>query len=233
MPINFACIVPHTPALLPSMGSKEDREKLKKTIKALEKLRDSFSKTRTELIIISSPHKNWGFDVPLYFLIGDPNKLPRIEVGFSSEKKNYIRTYLTEKKPPQFYFEEGEKLYQNQIKDLKSNIALVASSELSHRLKKDGPYGFHSDGPKFDEDLIKNLKKKDPQDILKLNELYPESGECGLGSIAFVLGILHAAGIDSSASVTKKTEILSYEYPFGIGCLVANIKIYRSFRVYV
>ncbi|MCX6764586.1 MAG: class III extradiol dioxygenase subunit B-like domain-containing protein [Candidatus Nealsonbacteria bacterium] len=232
MPINFACIVPHSPLLLPSVGSKEDREKFKNTINALEKLRNTLTKLKPELIIISSPHKNWGFDVPLYFLVGEKNKTPAIEVGFSSEQKNYIKTYLTEEKSPQFYFEEGEKMYKTQIKDSKPNIALIASSDLSHCLKKDGPYGFHPDGPKFDEALIKYLKKKDLKNIFKLNEKYPESGECGLRPICFLLGILNACGVDNSISVTRKTDILSYEFPFGIGYLVASMKIYRSFRVY-
>jgi aromatic ring-opening dioxygenase LigB subunit len=37
--------------------------------------------------------------------------------------------------------------------------ALIASGDLSHRLKEDGPYGFHPSGPKFDTRLVKGLKK--------------------------------------------------------------------------
>ena len=233
MPISFVCVVPHSPSLLPSMGSKEDREELKNTINALEKLRNKFAKIKPELIIISSPHENWGFDVPLYFLVGEKNKPPVIEVGFSSEQKNYIETYLTGEKSPQFYFKEGEELYKTQINNSKLNIALIASGDLSHRLKKDGPYGFNPDGPKFDEALIKCLKEQDLKNILRLNEMYPESSECGLRPICFLLGILHACGVDNSISVTRKTDILSYEFPLGIGYLVANIKVYRSFKMYV
>jgi len=57
------------------------------------------------------------------------------------------------------------------------------------------------------------------QRILKLDDLYPEAGECGLRSFCFLLGILEAGGID------WQPEILSYEGPFGVGYLVANFKL--------
>jgi len=54
---------------------------------------------------------------------------------------------------------------------------------------------------------------------LKLDELYPEAGECGLRSFCFLLGILEASGI------SWQPEILSYEGPFGVGYLVVNFKL--------
>lgn len=45
------------------------------------------------------------------------------------------------------------------------------------------------------------------------------AGECGLKSFTFILGILEAAGLN------YQPQILSYEGPFGVGYLVANIKI--------
>ena len=89
---------------------------------------------------------------------------------------------------------------------------------MSHCLKDDGPYGFHPDGPKFDKDLIESLKKKDIEKILKLGELYPGAGECGLRSFCFLLGILEESGIN------YQPEILSYEGPFGVGYLVVDFK---------
>ncbi len=90
---------------------------------------------------------------------------------------------------------------------------------MSHRLKEDGPYGFQADGPKFDEKLIESLKKKDIETILRLDEMYPEAGECGLRSFCFVLGILE------ESKINYQPEILSYEGPFGVGYLVADFEI--------
>jgi len=204
MPIIFAAISPHPPIILPSVGSPEDRKQVKKTIESLEKLGKNLEEQKPDKIIISAPHIDWGFGVPLYFLAPD----------FKGE----VESYLIGLESPQFYFKEGKKIYELKIKNSKLKIALVASGDLSHRLKEDGPYGFHSDGPKFDQVLITALKKRNIKTILKLDEMYPEAGECGLRSFCFLLGILDASGAD------WKTEILSYEGPFGVGYLTADFK---------
>jgi len=203
MNIVFACFSPHPPLLLPNVGSEEDRQKVKKTIESLEGLGKKLRDINPDLIIISSPHPDWGFNVPLFFLAKD----------FKGE----IKTYLTGLESPEFHFSEGKKVYQS-IKNNKK-YALIASGDLSHCLKKDGPYGFHPSGPKFDKALIEALKKKDIETILKLDNLYPEAGECGLRSFCFLLGILEESKID------YQPEILSYEGPFGVGYLVANFKL--------
>lgn len=199
--IVFAAIAPHPPIILPSVGSKEDREKVKKTIESLEFLGGELKKASPDLIIISSPHPDWGFNVPLYFLAKD----------FKGE----IRTYLTGLEEPNSYFDGGKKFYKSNSQ----KVALIASGDLSHCLKADGPYGFHPDGPKFDKELIESLGKKDIEKILKLDDLYPEASECGLRSFCFILGILEASEIN------YQPEILSYEGPFGVGYLVVNFKI--------
>lgn len=203
MPIVFAVISPHPPIILPSVGSKEDRARVKNTIKNLEILGEELIKAKPDSIIISSPHSEWGFNVPLSFLAPD----------FKGE----IKTYLIGLESPQFYFEEGKKLYNTLNEDKK--YALIASGDLSHCLKEDGPYGFNPDGPKFDKALTEALEKKDVETILTLDEMYPEAAECGLRSFCFLLGILEASGIN------YKPEILSYEGPFGVGYLVANFKV--------
>ena len=201
--ISFACISPHPPIILPSVGSKEDRLQVKKTIESLEFLGKRFKEAGPDSIIISAPHPDWGFNVPLFFLTKD----------FKGE----IKTYLIGLESPRFYFEEGKKIY----KDLggKKKYALIASGDMSHCLKEEGPYGFHPDGPKFDKALIEFLKKKDIKSIFKLDDMFPEAGECGLRSFCFLLGILEASGIN------WQPEILSYQGPFGVGYLVVNFKL--------
>ena len=201
--IVFACISPHPPIILPSVGSPKDRAKVKKTIESLESLGKKLKESEPGSIIISSPHPDWGFGVPLYFLAKD----------FKGEMKQH----LIDLESPQFYFEEGKKTYQKIDKDKK--YALIASGDMSHCLKEEGPYGFNPDGPKFDKALIEALKKKDVESILKLDDMYPEAGECGLRSFCFLLGILEQSGIE------YQPEILSYEGPFGVGYLVAEFKL--------
>lgn len=203
MSIIFAAISPHPPIILPTVGSEKDLEKVKKTIKSLDGLRKEFNRSKPDTIIISSPHQDWGFEVPLFF----------IAKNFGGE----IKQILTGMESPRFYFEQGKKVYTRyKIENSEKRVALIASGDLSHCLKEDGPYGFNPDSPKFDEALIDSLKKKDIENILKLNETYPEAGECGLRSFCFLLGILEESKID------YRPKILSYEGPFGVGYLVAN-----------
>jgi len=200
--IVFAAIAPHPPIILPSVGSEKDRIQVKKTINALEDLGKNLEKKNPDSIIISSPHPDWGFNVPLYFLAKD----------FKGE----IKSYLTDLNEPEFHFEKGKQFYG---KFENKKYALIASGDLSHCLKEQGPYGFHADGPKLDKALINYLKKKDIKNILKLNEKFPQASECGLRSFSFILGILEASKINWNV------EILSYESSFGVGYLVAGFKL--------
>lgn len=199
--IKIAVISPHAPILLPEVGSDEDRDKVRKTLKSLRELGERFKETKTDEIIISSPHKDWGFDVPLFFL--------------AKHFKGKIISYLTGFESPQEHFIIGQKMAQNLEK--KKTYALIASGDLSHVLLEDGPYGYHHDGPKFDQELIKLLKEKKVPELLKLDEKFTQAADCGLRSFAFVLGLLNGSDIEINP------KILSYEGPFGVGYLVARI----------
>jgi len=215
--ISFACISPHPPIILPSVykmeskwkkrfisspGSEKDRKQVKKTIENLELLGKKLAEAKPQSIIIASPHPDSGFNVPLFYLAKD----------FKGE----IKTYLIGAEEPEHYFEEGKKIGREESS---VKLALIASGDTSHCLKEDGPYGFNLQGPKFDKDLIETLKKKDFEKLFKLNNMYPEAGECGLRPICFILGILEAS------NVKYQPEVLSYEYPFGVGYLVVDFKL--------
>ncbi len=89
--------------------------------------------------------------MPLYFLAKNfRGKIEKVLIGLES---------------PQFYFEEGKKVGRELFSAKSVNYGLIASGDLSHCLKKEGPYGFHPDGPKFDKALIEALKKKDIEKI--------------------------------------------------------------------
>lgn len=199
--ITIAAIAPHAPILLPDVGSVKDRTEVKKTIKALEKLGKKFKEANADEVIISSPHEDWGFNVPLFFLA--PN--------FKGE----IKKILTDFRLPQEHFTLGENLAKKLDKN--KNYALIASGDLSHVLKEDGPYGLHPDGPKFDKELIKLLVEKNIPELLKLDDKYKEASDCGLRSFAFALGLLEGSREDLNPN------ILSYEGPFGVGYLVAQL----------
>lgn len=204
--ISFAGFSPHPPILLPSVGSPQDRQEVEKTLNALGVLAKRFKASKIEKVIIASPHLDWGFNVPLFFIAN----------GFAGK----VKKILIETEPPKFYFEQGKIFYEKYKTEWENKkIGLIGSGDLSHRLKEDGPYGFHQDGPRFDKELIKCLKNKDIENFLNLENKYPEAGNCGLRPFSFILGILE------SAKINWEAEILSYEGPFGVGYMVVNFKL--------
>jgi AmmeMemoRadiSam system protein A len=96
-------------------------------------------------------------------------------------------------------------------------IAVVASGDMSHRLKDEGPYDYHPDGPEFDQQIKKLLSAGDVEGIYELpRTLRENAGECGYPSLLIMLGCLD--GWDF------KSQVFSYEGPFGVGYLVAGIQ---------
>lgn len=204
MPLKLAAIVPHPPIMLPSIGKEMDRDQIKKTIESMHFLGDEVQIKNIEKIIVTSPHTDWGFDVPLYFL--------------TKNFKGAVETILIKETLPEKSFENGGLFYENEIENSPLNIALIASGDLSHRLKEDGPYGLHEDGVNFDKEIISVLEEKNYFKMLELNKLYPEAGECGLNSISFLIGSL-----EQRKELEEKNynpQILSYENYFGVGYLV-------------
>jgi aromatic ring-opening dioxygenase LigB subunit len=103
------------------------------------------------------------------------------------------------------------------IKDYPGRIGVIASGDLSHRLKIN-TQGYSKIGKEFDEKLTNDLEANDVQKILYYDEEFvEEAGECGYRSILILLGILD--------NFKAQCELLSYEGPFGVGYAVANYKL--------
>ncbi len=100
---------------------------------------------------------------------------------------------------------------------LQRRIAIIASGDLSHRLKPDGPYGYDPSGPRFDTQFIHALQHNDFGAIARMDpELCEEAGECGYRSALILGGAL--------SKVPMTCQVLSYEGPFGVGYAVALFK---------
>ncbi|HYM51530.1 MAG TPA: AmmeMemoRadiSam system protein A, partial [Candidatus Limnocylindrales bacterium] len=92
---------------------------------------------------------------------------------------------------------------------------LIASGDLSHRLTEAAPYGFRPQGRVFDERVIEALRSSEWEDIASLDaDSVEAAGECGLRPLTILLGAARAAGL--------RSEVLSYEGPFGVGYPVAT-----------
>ncbi|WMJ76033.1 MULTISPECIES: AmmeMemoRadiSam system protein A [unclassified Sedimentibacter] len=95
---------------------------------------------------------------------------------------------------------------------------IIASGDLSHMLKDEGPYGYAEEGPMFDKDVTSAVSKGDFLRLLTFDEEFCENaGECGLRSFIIMAGALDKKAVSS--------ELLSYEGPFGVGYAVASFEI--------
>ena len=96
-------------------------------------------------------------------------------------------------------------------------IVVIASANLSHCQRADGPYGFRIEGPRYDEMMQKIIETGNYGLLLSMDRsLIAKAKECGHRSILVLAGML-------DREETKST-ILSHEAPFGIGYLVAKIE---------
>lgn len=93
---------------------------------------------------------------------------------------------------------------------------IVASGDLSHALKEDGPYTYNAYGKVFDALVVEAIKTNDPSGLLSLdNSSVEAAAQCGLRS--FCLGF---------GAMSKKPylgQVFSYEGPFGVGYLTGEL----------
>lgn len=143
-----------------------------------------------------------GITVPLYFLqkAGVNCPILPISIGFLPFEELY----------------QFGTVIRETVEKIGRRVVFVASGDLSHRLTKDAPAGYHPKGKEYDTLLINLLKKKQVEDILAIDPgLVETAGECGLRSFIIMLGAFDGDDFDF--------DLLSYEGPFGVGYLVGEI----------
>lgn len=197
----FGVISPHPPLIIPEIGGK-DIERVKRTVSALETAATGLAAAKPDRLLIISPHEGHGYEVPLHYL--GKHLPPNVE----------MEQILVTEPSYEHYYEWGKR-YGKECDQSDRRTAIIASADLSHVLKPDGPYGYHSAGPLLDKLVIKAIKEKDAGHLLRLDAGFLErAAECGLRSILFLMGTFEGREYEA--------ETLSYEGPFGVGYLVAT-----------
>ncbi|HEX7314884.1 MAG TPA: AmmeMemoRadiSam system protein B [Pyrinomonadaceae bacterium] len=143
-----------------------------------------------------------GTAVPLYFLLRNGWAGRVVALGYS---------FLSDEDHLRF----GE-CVTRAVEVTRRPTAFVASGDLSHRLKPGAPAGFDPDARKFDEQVVAALRANTPGEIPRIDQsLRRLAGECGYRSMLVALGAATASEPDC--------EVISYEAPFGVGYLVAQL----------
>ena len=128
--------------------------------------------------------------------------------GLDFNRVNFLRIGLSGLNAATHY--KFGQLIARAADELGRKIFFVASGDLSHKLKADGPYGIVPEGAVFDSQVMENLSGAKFLRLLTMDEkICSRAAECGLRSFWIMAGAL-----DRKAVTAEK---LSYEGTFGVG----------------
>lgn len=145
-----------------------------------------------------------GVMVPLYYVNKYYNDYKLVRISISG--LSFIEHY------------KFGKCIKQAAEESDKNVVFIASGDLSHMLKDEGPYGYREDGPIFDREVTDAMRSSDFLQFLKFDEEFCEAAaECGLRSFITMAGALDGKKV--------KADLLSYEGPFGVGYAVASFEI--------
>jgi AmmeMemoRadiSam system protein A/AmmeMemoRadiSam system protein B len=171
-----------------------------------EELLDAIARTARahdyEVSNVRGVELDHGTIVPLYFLLRNGWAGKVVALGY---------TFLSNEDHLRF-----GSCIKRAIEETARPAGIVASGDLSHRLKPGAPAGFNPEAHLFDEEVVASLRASQPSRIININQgLRKLAGECGYRSMLMALGAVEGLEIDC--------EVLNYEAPFGVGYLVAQV----------
>ncbi|HSQ89999.1 AmmeMemoRadiSam system protein A [Romboutsia sp.] len=144
-----------------------------------------------------------------------------VPLYYVSKQKSYKLVHITYGMLSKLELYNFGMAISESVKKLNEKAVLIASGDLSHRLKDDGPYPYSPYGAEFDKTFLEILECGDMEKLLNMNQkLAKEAGECGLRSAYILAGAMD--GLD------VKGQVLSYENTFGVGYGVVKFNTNKS-----
>jgi aromatic ring-opening dioxygenase LigB subunit len=184
-----------------SFGDFATKAKLDGDIALAHELRENL-KNSAPVQLTSHKVLDYGSAIPLYLLYPAIKDAKVISISHSGADLKA-------------HFEFGKLLISKNKK-----IAVLASGDLSHRLKRSSLGGYSPKGAKFDNKIIEILHDAPAaaDAILQMDEkLIKEAMECGLKSIMMLLGILD--------KLPFAPQVLAYQGDLGIGYLTMDMNL--------
>ena len=151
---------------------------------------------------LSDNRLDHGTAVPLYFLLRNGWRGKVVALGYS---------FLSNEDHLRF-----GNCIRKAVEAVDRTVAFVASGDLSHRLKPEAPAGYNPSAYIFDETVVDALRSNDPERIVEIDpNLRKLAGECGYRSMLVAIG--------ATRQLQSSCDVISYEAPFGVGYLVAQL----------
>lgn len=142
------------------------------------------------------PSLDQGTMVPLYYILQKYTDFRLVRVGLSGL-------------PLREHYRLGEQIRAT-ADALGRRVVYVASGDLSHCQKKDGPYGLHPEGPVYDKKIMQTMGSGNFGELLEYDSHFlRRAEECGHRSFVMMAGTL------DGLSVTP--HVFSHEATFGVG----------------
>ncbi len=150
------------------------------------------------------PALDHGTFLPLYFLREAGVDRPILRIGLSGFS-------------PLDHYRLGQCVAQA-VDALGRRAVFIASGDLSHKLREDGPYGYAPEGPVFDRRVTQAMAEGDFLQFLTMDPVLCErAAECGLRSFQIMAGALDGLAVEA--------KLLSYEGVTGVGYGVATFAV--------
>ena len=168
----------------------------------LSTIRKTAESQNYEVTVLRDHDLDHGTAVPLYFLQRNGFRGRVVTLGYS---------FLSNDDHLRF-----GSCIRNAVDEVGRRVAFIASGDLSHRLKPRAPAGYNPDAQVFDDQVVDALRSNVPQRIVEIDyNLRKLAGECGYRSMLVAIG--------ACSNLPLSCEVLSYEAPFGVGYLVAQL----------
>ncbi len=142
------------------------------------------------------PELDHGTMVPLYFIDQKYKDYKLVRIGLSglSLPMHYMLGMAVQKV----------------VNDLNRKAVFIASGDLAHCQKEDGPYGYKPEGPQYDERIMKTMGSAAFRELFDYDPAFLNACmECGHRSFVIMAGALDRRSV--------KTKVLSHEATFGVG----------------
>ena len=156
----------------------------------------AFSDIAAGVLGEKEPELDHGTMVPLYFITQKYSDAKIVRIGLSGfSLETHYRMGM---------------LIKRTAEELGRRMVYIASGDLSHRLKPDGPYGLEPLGPVYDGKLMRVMESGEFDRLFEFDEnLLEKAAECGHRSFIMMAGALDRTEVE--------IEKLSYQDVTGVG----------------
>ncbi len=150
------------------------------------------------------PSLDHGTLIPLYYICQKYTDFKLVRIGLSGL-------------PLALHYQMGQ-IIQAAVNRTGRRVVFVASGDLSHKMKEDGPYGFAPEGPEYDEKIMEVCGSGDFKRLFEFEDSFCEkAAECGHRSFVMMAGALDGLSV--------KAKKLVHEATFGVGYGICTFEV--------